>query len=561
MTLCWLVVVGAGALQAWDVHWALDPDGVAYLDMGQAFLQGNWRLALNALWPPLYPALIGLTDWLLQPPARLAIPVLHALNLAIYLAAYGTFLLLLRELVQLQHQAAARRQAQPALSDTAWLLLGTAIFVWAALTLATIPEETPDMLAGVFIFASFACLLRIQRGQASLWTYGLLGGALALAYLSKYFMFGMALVFLAVAVAAAWLASRSWRGTAGHALLALGAFALVSAPFVIGLSWLKGHLLFNNSGTIAYLYHVDKVPFVNWQGGPAGTGTLLHPTHEIDQAPAIFAYASPVSGTYPPWDDPDYWMAGGTAHFDIGGQLDILLKEAAPTYTQMFVVSGAALLVTCLLLYALAGSLRQSLKTLAGQWVLLIPTLTALALFALVHVENRYAVAFAATLWLGLLGGVQLPVSTTLRPLIGRLALGAAVVTTLVGALPPAVGTLDTLREWARGRNPQAPDQWQVASALEAKGIPQHDRIAVMGLASHDTAWAYLAHEQIVAEIPQDQENEYWSLDSTQASQVSTLLAGTGADWLVTEFVPVSAAGRWQRLGQTDYYALKLGQP
>src|SRR5215472_13930597 len=73
LTLCWLVVLVLGACQAWDVHWQFDPDGVAYLDMGDAFFKGNWQLALNGLWPPLDAWLIGPSHWLFHITPQLEI--------------------------------------------------------------------------------------------------------------------------------------------------------------------------------------------------------------------------------------------------------------------------------------------------------------------------------------------------------------------------------------------------------------------------------------------------------------------------------------------------------
>ncbi len=547
LALCWLAVLGLGALQAWNVHWALDPDGVAYLDMGDAFFQGNWRLALNGLWPPLYPGLIGLSHWLLRTPPSLEIPLLHGLNLLIYLAAYAGFLLLIGELIRHQPEPAA-------LSNNAWLVLGTAVFIWAALTLATIPEETPDMLAAVFIFVAFACLLRIHHGQARWGTWLLLGTALALSYLAKYFMFDMAFVFLAVALVAAGPVRRA----APRVLLALATFLLVSSPFIVGLSWVKGRLTTNDSAGPVYLFHINQVPFVNWQGGPPGTGTLIHPTRQLYSAPAVYEYATPVSGTYPPWDDPDYWMAGGKPLISLPGHLTILLDEAAPIYVNTFVVSAGALLAGCLILFALAGGWRASLKALAGQWVLLGPSLAALALFAIIHVETRYIVAFAPVLWLGILAGVRWPTHEALRPIAGRTVAAMALVTVLSAGLPPAITTASTAREWLRGRNPQPPDQWTVASALHAQGIAEQDKIAFIGNAFHAAAWARLARVQIVAEIPQDQDEAFWALDDARRTQVIQLMAGSGAHVLVTKFLPSTAPGAWQRLGQTDYYVYWL---
>jgi hypothetical protein len=145
-----------------------------------------------------------------------------------------------------------------------------------------------------------------------------------------------------------------------------------------------------------------------------------------------------------------------------------------------------------------------------------------------------------------------------LRPVVGRTVAAMALVTVLSAGLPPAVTTASTAREWLRGRNPQPPDQWTVASALHAQGIEEQDKIAVMGNAFHAAAWARLARVQIVAEIPQDQESAFWALDDAHRAQVIQLVAGSGAHVLVTKFLPSTAPGAWQRLGQTDYYAYWL---
>ena len=63
------------------------------------------------------------------------------------------------------------------------------------------------------------------------------------------------------------------------------------------------------------------------------------------------------------------------------------------------------------------------------------------------------------------------------------------------------------------------------------------------------------------AEIPLDQENTFWALGAAQQTHVMSLLAGTGADVLVTESLPSTAPAGWKELGDTNYYAYRLPAP
>jgi hypothetical protein len=49
---CTLAVL-LGVLHAWASRYGMSPDGVSYLDLGHAFLRGEWRQAVNGLWSPL----------------------------------------------------------------------------------------------------------------------------------------------------------------------------------------------------------------------------------------------------------------------------------------------------------------------------------------------------------------------------------------------------------------------------------------------------------------------------------------------------------------------------
>ena len=69
----WLVAVVLGALHAWAgaMRQSMNADGIAYLDMGDAYWRGDWNMAINSVWSPLYSWLLGLVIRLgVQHPTR-----------------------------------------------------------------------------------------------------------------------------------------------------------------------------------------------------------------------------------------------------------------------------------------------------------------------------------------------------------------------------------------------------------------------------------------------------------------------------------------------------------
>jgi hypothetical protein len=61
------VILVLGLLQAWAGRHSMQSDGISYLDMGDAIVRGDWRMALNGYWSPLYPFLLGACERRLEP--------------------------------------------------------------------------------------------------------------------------------------------------------------------------------------------------------------------------------------------------------------------------------------------------------------------------------------------------------------------------------------------------------------------------------------------------------------------------------------------------------------
>ena len=49
------VILVLGLLQAWAGRHSMQSDGISYLDMGDAIVRGDWRMALNGYWSPFIP--------------------------------------------------------------------------------------------------------------------------------------------------------------------------------------------------------------------------------------------------------------------------------------------------------------------------------------------------------------------------------------------------------------------------------------------------------------------------------------------------------------------------
>ena len=53
-----LLAVTMAALQAWR-GFSVNPDGVSYLDIADAYLRGDWHAAVSTYWSPLYSWLLA----------------------------------------------------------------------------------------------------------------------------------------------------------------------------------------------------------------------------------------------------------------------------------------------------------------------------------------------------------------------------------------------------------------------------------------------------------------------------------------------------------------------
>ncbi|MDQ3812535.1 MAG: hypothetical protein M3347_01135, partial [Armatimonadota bacterium] len=537
----------------------MNPDGIAYLDMGDAYWRGDWNTAINALWSPLYSWVLGGALLVLQPSREWEFPVVHLVNFALYLAALCCFEFLLREFMACQRRATERLvDRRIALPEWAFMALGYSVFIWSSLSLITLGIVSPDMLVAALVYVASALLLRIQAGRSEWSTFILLGLVLSFGYLAKAPMFPLAFIFLGASL----FAAGDLRRAAPRVLVASIVFLAVAGPFVLALSKSKGRLTFGDSARLNYAWCVSGATlYVHWQGEPPGSGTPVHTTRRISTVPAIYEFGTPIGGTYPLWYDPSYWYEGVVASFNWKGQMNALRATAGVWWYILFHLQRGLIVLLFILLYMSRRS-WSGWKNMAQYWVLLVPAMVACGMFSLVNLEPRYVGAFVVLLCLGALAGVRLPNSRQ-----GRSLLNYATATML---LLLALGTGSAMAQGAKeGKTAAAHAPWQVAAALDGMGVRAGDKVASIG-DSFRAYWARLARVRIVAEIPSKgpyneiaagDVDSFWMANEPVKTQAVQAFARTGAKAIVTDEVPASIApGGWQKIGNTKYYVYALSR-
>jgi hypothetical protein len=520
-----------------------DIDGISYFDMGDAYLRGDWSTAVNGLWSPLYGILVSAVLKIVHPAASREFLIIHLVGLAIYIITLFCFDFLWGEFGHvLLERSTSPGEAWVTFPQWAWYVLGYSLFLWVSLKLITVLEETPDMLLSAAVYLATAFVLRISRDRAKLSTFVLLGLVLGLGYLTKAILFPLAFVFLGVATYAAYKRKQSLAGP----VIAASLFLLTAIPLILALSDSKGRLTFGDSGKTNYLWHVDRVPWIWWLNDFPNSNTAKHPPRMLLDKPRIYEFATPFAATFPPWYDPSYWYDGINPHFDLRKQVRAIV-EGVGIYHGLFFKPGAALVAVSLILFWMGGSTRE----IFGRLDVLLPSIAALALYALVHVEPRYVGSFFLIFWGGVLCQVRLPKSE----FASRLLTLSTVAIVIVYSTELSIGAVSAINI-ERDSSANVQIELEAAHGLLQAGLQPHDRVAVIGGIT-GMVWARLDGLQVVASSAEDADS--WVQDAATRERVLSAFAATGAKAIVAEKAPPSeSANGWARISQTPYYLYPL---
>lgn len=565
-----LLAVALAGLHCWAAatSHSMNPDGVSYLDIGDAYFRGDWELAISTIWSPLYAWILGAAMWLVEPPMRWEFPTVHLINFLIFVMTLGAFEFMwsrLRWASSRQPIATIERNTmsrdatagEVILPGWAWWLVGYLLFIWVTLHLIQIWAVTPDMLVAAFVFSAAGLVAQVRDGQASWRHFALLGCVLGLGYLSKAIMLPVSALFLA----AVFWAVRDWRQAMVRTGVALGCLLLVAAPFVAAMSVKNGSFTYGDVGKFVYVRHVNRVAYPHWQGEPPGNGIPLHPSRQIFDDPPMYEFGSPIGGTYPISFDQSYWYEGVVVRFDLANQLRQLASSAL-YYADLFIYQQAALLFGLALLYGLGR--WEGISPVGGirGWLVSVMGLLGLLLYAPILVAGRYVGAFILLFWSDLLAQVRVLDRAPTRHVIHLVSLLMAflllaniVLLNLEGLTHLSDGGEAPFSAEAAG-----PPDWQgeVAEELHALGVQPGDKVAVIGY-GFDSFWARLARVQIVAEMLGWQADPFWLGDPALQSEVVQAFASTGAKAIVAEHVPSYATlSGWHAVGDSNYYVYLL---
>jgi hypothetical protein len=555
--LFWAVALLLGAVQAWTGRNAMNEDGISYLDIGDAFVRGDWSRALNSYWGPLYSWFLGLALFILKPSPDWEFAVVHLVNFAVFVGALWCFHFFLSELVDRRRAFEASKHVVSNLPPWAFLALGYALFIWFSLEWISIRSVTPDMGVSAVVYLASGLILRMQRQRENLGNFILLGVVLGCGYWTKYPMFPMAFVFLAISVFSIGSARKGLR----RALVALVVFLAIGSPLFVTFSHRAGHITFADSARLNYAWNVNGIPaYAHWQGGPPGDGSAVHPTRESLEGLSVYEFEKPNWGTYSLWYNPVYWHQGLHVHFHLRKQLAKLFATTKIYFNIFFRLQGA-LIAGFLILFMMNGRGWGCLTNILQQWRLLIISLVALGMYSLVRVDLRFVAPFLILLWTGLASAVEFRAnsdeSRKAVSCVTAAMLIVVMITTFANTVSVALG--DVSGE-PNSTNSLALVQCRVADELRREGIRPGDEVAFIG-ASFSAYWARLARVRIVAEIVPEDADKFWAADPTAKERIINAFRGTKARIIVTDHIPpFSSAGEWRQVLDTDYYVFPLRQ-
>lgn len=552
-TFFWTVAVFMGLLNAWVGRHDMNPDGISYLDIADAYLQQDWSSAISGCWSPLYPGLLALGLALLKPLPYWEFATAHLVNFFIYLGALAAFEFLLGELRQQydSDQTAVPRHDENRrmmLPVWAWHALGYALFIRASLFFADLSTVNPDLCTAALIYWSCGLLVRIRRtAHAETKSLALLGLALGLAYLSRSFIFPLAFVF----IGGVYFSTKK----IGSALLTGFVFFAVISPFVWALSRTEGRpFAFMSGKKLEYL--LLEGHFSGYETfKPEDQAKFRYFPKKLYDNPSVYSFDFPVRGTYPIHYNPSYWREGIKATWKLKAKMTETLSSLQ--LSAFLFLKRMEYLAVAILIFL--GMSRQGWKSyarrLAERWDLLLPTFFCLAMFCVSHLENRYAGPFFALFWLAAFLGVRLPKSADFMKLaeqVMRAIVLMMMVQTFILNREPVYAVL---HDYLRGKDGlSVHEQWVIADSLKREGLRPGDSLGIIGDGGA-SYWARLLRGRIMAEIPRSLTPQFWRAEASRQAGALQAFTSAGVKAVVMKKEPLdSPSPGCRRIAATDYY-------
>jgi hypothetical protein len=533
----WLCGLILATLQVWSYRFYMTADAISYLDMSDAVMPGNaWGKLITGVWSPLYPFLVGIGRRLIRPSPLREVVVAHYFNLFFLIFALLCFEFLMRVLLDEHNQEAGTHACL--LPRWAILSLGYTLFFWASLSQITLQTLRADMLMSGFAYLVLGLLLRLRNTEANWQIYGALGAAIGIGYLTKAAM----LPFGFLALAGSFFLVNNWRRAVLPALAA-GLLALIfGSAYYYPLSHLRGHFTLGESSDFNYLYHVNRAGptwYIQDLGG--GTGKLQRVPQKVSETPPAYVFSFPYRVTHPLRFDPAYWTQGAHPRFRLRSQY-AAIRENLHILGPILEATGGLVAAFVILLFVAPHP-----KGFIHLWPLWVLGIAGIAMYDLVHVENRYVGVFFVFLWLGLISALR-PGTEMSNRIVSGLVLGI-VFSLFIPILE------DITYDFSKALHQKNEVNLQAAVELHKLGICEGDRVARISPLVTDLMWARATRTMVVAEVDYGLTYQFWQQDAEVRAQVLRSMASSGAK-IVVAHVPgeIVVPPGWQRLGSTPHY-------
>jgi hypothetical protein len=544
---------------------SMNEDGISYLDIGEAFYGGNYGEIFNAHWSPLYAIVQGGALALLQPSMDMELVVVHGTNFLIYVLCLLSFEFFWNEVTKVSVASDKSTAGVGYLRLPPWTLMvvGYLLFVYGSLYLIEIWAVTPDMLFAVFLLLAGGLFLKIGSRPSGLRTFAIFGVVLGIGYYAKAAMFATAILLL---LATAWMTRRLPGGVKGSVIAVL-VFATIAGPLVVAISAEAGQVSVGAGGRHVYIREVNQVPPYRQSSDSMPVGVPDNPVNRISAHPRVYEFSKPVGGTYPLHYDPTHWYLGLAPVVETDTQLKILAASGR-YFTDLFLKRQGLLLGAVLILLLLSTRFAEDdLRRTARKYLLAIVGVVLVS-FAFVYTEDRYIGAFILLFWGCLFGNIAIAESAMAKKLL-RVS-GTAVVTILVvmvisfnlDGLSKVLGLDGNPWKPASAHDEQvsrtlAPTE--LAKNLRNMGISAGDSIGYFGYPSPNLYFARLLDIRVVAEVPEEDMDDFWRASPERKREVFALLSGAGVTAVIAEDIPASSASvEWQRISDSRHHILFL---
>jgi hypothetical protein len=421
------------------------------------------------------------------------------------------------------------------------------------------------MLFASFVLLAGGLFLAIGSQPSRMRVYALFGVVLGIGYYAKAAMFPTGILLL---LATALMTRRVSGGVKGSVVAAL-VFAIIAAPLVMAISAETGQVSVGAGGRHVYIREVNQVPPNRQSSDSIPVGIPDNPVNRISVHPPVYEFSSPVGGTYPLHYDPTHWYLGLAPVVEPDTQLKILAASGR-YFADLFLKRQGLLLGAILILLLLSTRIAEADMRRSARKYLLAVVGILLASFAFVYVEDRYIGGFVLLFWGCLFGNIAIaesPISKRLLDVSG---------TTLVAILMLMVvsfnldGMSKVLGLDGDPWKPESVPDEQVARALppiefaksiESMGISAGDTIGYFGYPSRNLYFARLLGIRVVAEIPEEDIDDFWRTPVERQREVFALLAGAGVTAVIADSIPPNSVSvDWLRISDSRHHIFYLDQ-